>query len=229
MKRFVFSLLFLFISWFSFSETEIFISGKYINTAAKDTMNHGIGADVSFVFSRNEKSFLFLGLGFNYDLTPSDSYKSASLNNDTIKDFTVYSFSIPATVGYPFYFNLNEKLSILLVPALRYTYSFFNQFYKQADIFYLSGIEEYYVTKVQEIKNIHQFDSVLNVSFVHDFGKIKLRYGIDVDFPMFTREEHSVEYKGYFMNGSETKSDGSNIFSDFMIITSLFVSVGFSI
>lgn len=227
MKRFIIASVCLFLSFYSFSETEIFIGGKYINTARKNIMNHGIGADVSFIFSKNDKTFLFAELGFDYDLTPMDSYKSESLKKDNIKDFTVYSFSVPITFGYPFDFQLNRKLSFLLVPAFRYTYTFFNQFYRQYDTFYLSGFEDYYVTKVWTKRNIHQFDSVLNVSFVHSFGKVKLRYGIDVDIPLFTKEEYFVEYKGYFQNGSETKSGQSTVFSDFTIKTSPFVSLGF--
>ncbi len=226
MKRFIIALVVFFLSFYSFSESEMFIDVKYVNTTSKKMMNHGIGADISFIFAKNDKPLLFVELGFDYDLTPTDSFKSESLKKDNIKDFTLWSFSVPIAFGYPFDFQLNRKLSILLVPAIRYTYTFFNQFYRQYDIFYLSGIEEYYVTKVWAKKNIHQFDSVLNVSFIHSFGKIKLRYGIDVDIPLLTKEEQFLEHKGYFQNGSETKNRQSNIFSDFTIRASPFISLG---
>lgn len=225
-KAFIFFIT-IFICSTVFPATNLYFGGNYTNTAKKDIVAHGVGADFAVMGTYGKINF-FLGLGFCYDLTLDELYKTDSQRGGNIRNFDVQNWSIPLTLGYPIFFDISTKTQFILVPAFRYSYSFFNQSFTRYDIMFLGEEEIYAKTNIGCYKQMHEIGSAVNVSLAHKFGNLPFRYGFDLFIPLYGVEDIAVMYEG-FANGTDMDRKSYNVFSDFTLKTSPFISLGFEL
>lgn len=226
MKKNVLLFLLLFCLKPLFSETNLFFNIDYRNTISNDFIQHEIGANISIFFTK-ENPILFLNVGFDYDLTDDNKYKSEKQKKLDLENFKVFKYSIPFSLGYPINFKLYKNTNFYIIPLLKYEYNLQAETFNQNDKIYFADEEYYYSTNVTAIKNIHQFGAGLNVSMIHNFKNGKLNYGLDIGIPFWTIEDIKIKYKG-FANGSTSDFDTYNIFSNYIMKISPFVGFGFS-
>ena len=145
----------------AFCECYMFLGGNYAATFKQEVINAG-GVNYSVLFDWGRFRGLYLGAGvaFGLDKTPPQTPYDF--------DFSGYSAQVSGfglRVGYPFNFDVSERLRLSVVPAIA------------VDFTALNG--EFNNNKV--IGNGERVGLALVLSACHNLGGVYLRYGAEVE------------------------------------------------
>lgn len=162
MKKYILSLFFALFLFPAFCDCYMFIGGNYSNTIKLDARPinaGGINYTVSFDWGKFRGLYLAAAVDFGADDCPP---KSAY--NFDFSGYNVFISALALRVGYPFNFDLSEKIRLSVVPALAVDFPSLNGTYGNNN---------------KVIGNGERLGFAVVLSMCHNLGGPYLLYGVE--------------------------------------------------
>lgn len=178
--------------------------------------SHAVGGHISVT-----SGWIYAAVGFSADVSGNRNIGIDELREIGISNIDTKSFSIPVRLGYPFMIG-RDTATFMIIPSLSFDMLFFGSKFSQR-------IETYGATYKADCK-ISGFGltlgAALNLGMQHKLGRAYLRYGVDLDFGLFTDMIYRFDISG-FVSVSGSDSYSTTVADGLQFSASPYLCVGF--
>lgn len=194
----------------------LYFGADYTCTTAGGYTSHALGGHLSVI-----NDWLYVAVGFSADVSGDRNFGIDELRELGVGNIDMNFFFAPIRIGYPFMLG-SEGATFLIAPALAFDLQFFSAKFSQR-------IDVYDKTVKMNYKMAgfgFTLGASLNLGMQHKIGKAYLRYGVDLDFGLFTEMTYRIDFSG-FVSGSDSDAYITTVADFLQFSASPYICLGF--
>lgn len=189
---------------------------NYTYATAGGHGSHAVGGHISVT-----SGWVYAAVGFSADVSGDRNIGIDELCEIGISNIDTKSFSVPVRLGYPFMIG-SDTAKFVIIPSLSFDLLFFGAKFSQEIEMYGTA----HKVNCQVSGFGFTLGASLNLGMQHKLGRAYLRYGVDLDFGLFTDMIYRFDISG-FVSVSGSDSYSTTVADGLQFSASPYLCIGF--